>query len=97
MVPARATPGQRQWPESALVPLARAFCCPMPNRQVAIDALPKSDHFWMCWVEHKSTPLRHHASLAAACIEADRLATKTGKRVFILERIGCVIPEVLKE
>jgi anti-sigma factor ChrR (cupin superfamily) len=69
----------------------------MPNKQVSIDALPKHLHFWMCYVEGRSAPDHHHASLAAACIEADRLATVSGRRVFILERIGCVIPEVKKE
>lgn len=65
----------------------------MPNSQVAIDSLPKDDHFWMCWVEGKRKPRFRHACLAKAAIEADRLCTETRRRVFITEAIGCVLPD----
>lgn len=66
----------------------------MPNKQVSIDALPATDHFWMCYAEGAFGPKKRHPSLAAACIEADRLATQTGRRIFIHEGIGCVLPEI---
>ncbi len=64
----------------------------MGNKQVSIDTLPKEDHGYFIWGEGARLAKNRHKPLAIACTEADQLATRSGKRVFIVEVIGCVIP-----
>jgi hypothetical protein len=43
--------------------------------------------FWMLFVESGSPPTKKHYSKAEADVEAERLATNTRKRVYILQAI----------
>ena len=51
------------------------------------------DQQFYCIVEGSRGPKVPHESLAAAFVEARRLAQSGQRRVFVLERIGTVEPE----
>ncbi len=46
--------------------------------------------FWMCYVEGTGVPQQRHRSVVNAQIEAERLARKEGKVVYLLEAINTV-------
>ena len=52
-----------------------------PSRSIA----DKPTKFWMCLVEGEGAPVFKHSLQAHANGEAERLAEKTGRRVFVLE------------
>jgi hypothetical protein len=61
------------------------------NRQITISPTTEQPTFWMCHRSGSKGPKKRHETLAAAAIEADRLATANpGTRIYILEAIGAV-------
>jgi len=49
--------------------------------------------FWMCWVEGSGSPKVKHCTSAKATSEAERLASSTGKPVYILKATHLVVSE----
>ena len=46
------------------------------------------DKFWMLFVEGKAMPTVFHWNDVVAKVEAERLARKEGKRVYLLESVS---------
>ena len=51
-----------------------------------------NETFFMLFVDGQNSPTNKHNSLAEAKVEAQRLLTKTGKRVYILQGIKMFEP-----
>lgn len=66
----------------------------MPGSQevVRIDPTAEEEHlqpFWMCYVEGGNSPTMKHSS-GEARPEAERLARKTGRRVYVMASVAYV-------
>ena len=64
------------------------------HREVIRVPYPGStSRFWMCYVEGKGIPTHQHFTHLEAQTEAERLALRTGKTIFLLEASSFVIVE----
>ena len=50
------------------------------------------DKFYMCFVEGKASPVKKHFTMPEAHEEAERLARKEGKPVYVL--LACEVCEI---
>ncbi len=67
----------------------------MGNKQISASELPEEERGHFIWTEGKRLAKNRHRPLADVCAEGHKIATATGRRVFIVEVIGCIQPKIL--